>query len=251
MASYEVEAATEPLLKRKSHSEKHKSYNEMLRDAIIGFADGLTVPFALTAGLSAVGSTHIVIIGGTAELFAGAISMGLGAWLAAKTEEKHYLVEEAREKHEVRNMPQAEEEEIYEIFYQYGIPRASVEPLVECLKKDEEMWVKFMMDFELQLSKPDASRAWISALVMGLSYFIGGLIPMIPYFAYKNVNRALFMSIGITIFLLIGFGYVKAILTGMKRRDILASIVQTVAVGVLAAGTSYGIVSGINSAMGE
>lgn len=108
-----------------------------------------------------------------------------------------------------------------------------------------------MMDFELQLSKPDDSRAWISALVMGLSYFIGGLIPMIPYFAYHNVLHALFTSIGITFVLLIAFGYVRAVLTGLKGIDIVLSIVQTVAVGVLAAGTSYGIVHGINIALGK
>ncbi|KAH7093388.1 Ccc1 family [Paraphoma chrysanthemicola] len=235
--------------RKHEHTEHHKSHSEVLRDAIIGFADGLTVPFALTAGLSAAGSSHIVIIGGTAELFAGAISMGLGAWLAAKTEAKHYHVEEERERREVREMPEAEEEEIYAIFDKYGVSRGSVVSVVEALKKDEDMWVQFMMDFELQLAKPAVSRAWISALVMGLTYLLGGLIPMIPYFAFQDVNHALFTSIGITFVLLVVFGYIKALLTGSKLKDIAGSIVQTVAVGAIAAGTSYGIVRGITRAL--
>ncbi|KAF1936115.1 DUF125-domain-containing protein [Clathrospora elynae] len=232
-----------------AHTEHHKSNSEILRDAIIGFADGLTVPFALTAGLSAAGSSHIVIIGGTAELFAGAISMGLGAWLAAKTEAKHYFIEEERERKEVREMPAAEEEEVYIIFEKYGVARGSVVTVVEALKNDEEMWVKFMMDFELQLFRPTISRAWISALVMGLTYLLGGLIPMIPYFALRNVNHALFTSIGITFVLLVVFGYIKALLTGSKNAAVMGSILQTVAVGAIAAGTSYGIVRGISKAL--
>ncbi|OAK93756.1 DUF125-domain-containing protein [Phaeosphaeriaceae sp. SRC1lsM3a] len=246
-----VSGASTPQVESKTlnHTERHKDHSDVLRDAIIGFADGLTVPFALTAGLTAAGSSHIVIIGGTAELFAGAISMGLGAWLAAKTEAKHYEVEERRERREVRETPEAEEDEIYEIFAKYGIGREKAVGIVEELRSDEDMWVKFMMDFELQLAKPALSRAWISALVMGLSYFIGGLIPMIPYFALRNVNHALFTSIGITVVLLVMFGWVKSVLTGIKGIGIVSSILQTVAVGAIAAGTSYGIVRGISHAL--
>ncbi|KAF2791812.1 DUF125-domain-containing protein [Melanomma pulvis-pyrius CBS 109.77] len=240
-----------PELPSQSHTEHHKTHGEVLRDAIIGFADGLTVPFALTAGLSATGSTHIVIIGGLAELFAGAISMGLGAWLAAKTDQKHYQIEEEREKREVRDMPLAEEQEIYAIFKKYGVERDSVVPIVDCLKGNEDMWVKFMMDFELQLERPNASRAWISALVMGLSYLLGGLIPMIPYFAFHNVNHALLTSIGITIVMLVTFGYLKAFLTGIKKIGVVESILQTLAVGAIAAGASYGIVRGISKALSK
>lgn len=194
--------------------------------------------------------------------------MGLGAWLAAKTEAKHYEVEERRERREVRETPEAEEDEIYEIFAKYGIGREKAVGIVEELRSDEDMWVKvcsgprvskscsvlanetqFMMDFELQLAKPALSRAWISALVMGLSYFIGGLIPMIPYFALRNVNHALFTSIGITVVLLVMFGWVKSVLTGIKGIGIVSSILQTVAVGAIAAGTSYGIVRGISHAL--
>ncbi|KAF2192107.1 DUF125-domain-containing protein [Zopfia rhizophila CBS 207.26] len=230
------------------HAEKHAENGAVVRDAIIGFADGLTVPFALTAGLSSIGSSRLVIIGGLAELFAGAISMGLGAYLAALTEKKHYEVEEARERKEVEEMPEAEEEEIYEIFKPYGIKRKSVRPIVEELKGDKESWVKFMMRHELNLPEPPTSRLYLSALTMGLSYFFGGLIPMIPYFAIPNVNKALFVSIGVTIAILLGFGYVKAIVTGTSKRGAVVSAVQTLAVGVLAAGASYGIVRGIERA---
>ncbi|KAK4964296.1 hypothetical protein LTR28_003862 [Elasticomyces elasticus] len=232
---------------KSTHSEKHTRHGDLVRDSIIGFADGLTVPFALTAGLSSLGSSRLVILGGLAELFSGSISMGLGAYLAASTEQKHYEVEEERERKEVQECPQAEEEEIYEIFAKYGITRAAAKGVVEVLKEDEENWVKFMMDFELKLEKADTNRAWIEALVMGVSYFLGGLLPMIPYFAFQNVNHALFTSIGITVLILIVFGYFKAIITGTTRRDAIISAGQTLLVGVVAAGASYGIVRGVDS----
>ncbi|ORY04689.1 Ccc1 family, partial [Clohesyomyces aquaticus] len=230
------------------HHEKHTEHGAVVRDAIIGFADGLTVPFALTAGLSSIGSSKLVIIGGLAELFAGSISMGLGAYLAALTEKKHYEVEEERERREVEEMPEAEEEEIYEIFQPYGVKRETVRGVVEELKEDKESWVRFMMQFELNLVKPKVSRLYISALVMGLSYLLGGLIPMIPYFAIPNVTKALFVSIGITVVMLLSFGYVKAIVTGTTRKAAVWSAFQTLAVGVLAAAASYGIVRGIDKA---
>lgn len=155
------------------HKEGHAGHGELVRDCIIGFADGLTVPFALTAGLSSLGSSKLVIVGGLAELFAGAISMGLGAYLAAVTELKHYGVEEAREHKEVIEKPEAEEEEIYEIFEEYGLERGEVAAVVGGLKRNPEMWVKFMMDFELKLEKPKLRGAWIEGLVMGFSYFFG------------------------------------------------------------------------------
>lgn len=245
-----------------THKENHSGHSDIVRDVIIGFADGLTVPFALTAGLSSVGSLNLVILGGLAELFAGAISMGLGAFLAAVTERKHYQVEEAREFREVNACPEMEEKEIYDIMAEYGLDRKRIEPMVEGLMANKDMWVKvckffnpaitslttvqFMMDFELKLEKPKTSRAWISALSMGLSYFFGGLVPMIPYFAYKNINHALFTSIGVTVVILVVFGYVKAIITGCTRNDALISSLQTLLVGVIAAGTSYGIVRGFN-----
>ncbi|KAK4543995.1 hypothetical protein LTR36_004769 [Oleoguttula mirabilis] len=232
-----------------SHSEHHTRHGELVRDSIIGFADGLTVPFALTAGLSSLGSSMLVILAGLAELFAGSISMGLGAYLAAVTEKKHYEVEEQRERREVTECPKAEEDEIYEIFEQYGIAREEARGVVDGLKANEDMWVRFMMDFELKLEKPSTKMAWIEGLVMGVSYFVGGLLPMIPYFAFRDrVDHALFTSIGITAVILIGFGYVKALITGCKHKDAAWSAVQTLVIGVVAAGVSYGIVRGVNSA---
>ncbi|EME82964.1 uncharacterized protein MYCFIDRAFT_137140 [Pseudocercospora fijiensis CIRAD86] len=232
---------------KNSHSEKHAANGIFVRDSIIGFADGLTVPFALTAGLSSLGSSKIVVIGGLAELFAGSISMGLGAYLAAVTDQKHYEVEEERERREVAECAAAEEEEIYEIFDQYGIARTSVVPVVDCLKKDVDMWVKFMMDFELKLEKPSTKMAWMEGLVMGVSYFFGGLLPMIPYFATRRVSEALIASIGITSIILLAFGYTKSRVTGCSQRDSALGALQTLFIGGAAAGVSYGIVKGINS----
>lgn len=173
--------------------------------------------------------------------------MGLGAYLAALTDANHYLAEEMRERREVQDCPATEEEEIYEIFDEFGMERHAVRPLVEGLKADKDAWVHFMMKFELGLERPRTSRSYLSALVMGLSYFVGGLVPMVPYFAIKNVTHALFVSIGITVVMLLAFGAVKAIMTGIDRKGAMWSALQTLAVGVVAAGASYGIVRGIES----
>ncbi|KAK4555874.1 Protein ccc1 [Recurvomyces mirabilis] len=241
-----IEPATE---KPNPHKETHSSSSPLLRDFTIGLADGLTVPFALTAGLSSLGNTHLVILAGLAELFAGSISMGLGAYLATVTEAKHYRNEEARERKEVMEKPAEEEEEIYEVFATYGVRREEARGVVQGLKRDPEVWVRFMMDFELQLERPAAKGAWLAGLVMAVAYFFGGLLPMIPYFAFHNVTHALFTSIGITAFILVIFGYVKAIITGCQRKDALWSALQTLVIGVVAAGVSYGIVRGVNSSV--
>ncbi|EMC98711.1 hypothetical protein BAUCODRAFT_30991 [Baudoinia panamericana UAMH 10762] len=174
--------------------------------------------------------------------------MGLGAYLAAVTEKKHYEVEERRERQEVLEKPVAEEEEIYEIFEKYGISKADASGVVDGLKANEDMWVQFMMDFELKLQKPGLKMACVEGLVMGVSYLLGGLLPMIPYFAFKTVNHALFTSIGVTTFVLLTFGYVKAVATGCRSKDAVVSAAQTFLVGAAAAGVSFGIVRGINSA---
>ncbi|KAK3633309.1 Protein ccc1 [Elasticomyces elasticus] len=176
---------------KRDHKENHKGGGEFMKDCIIGFADGLTVPFALTvrtlknminwmkskplhqAGLSSLGSARLVIVGGLAELFAGSISMGLGAYLATLADRKIYEVEELRERREVKEKPLAEEEEIREIFGEYGVDREACKGVVDALKANEDTWVRFMMDFELKLEKPQTRTAWIAGLVMGVSYFIG------------------------------------------------------------------------------
>lgn len=231
------------------HTENHNnnSYSDVLRDVIIGFADGLTVPFALTAGLSSLGSTRLVVMGGLAELFSGMISMGLGAYLAAATEAQHYAAEHARECWEVEHVPDVERTEVFDILARYGVSRAAAAPVVRELCADKEQWVRFMMDLELRLAEPDKGRAWISAATMGLSYFVGGLVPMIPYFVMDVARDALFVSIGITVVILLGFGYVKSYVTIRTRKAGLWGAMQTLVIGALAAGTSYAIVRLLDS----
>ncbi|KAH8687409.1 Ccc1 family [Tricladium varicosporioides] len=230
-----------------SHTEYHREDNGVVRDIIIGFADGLTVPFALTAGLSSIGSSKIVIIGGLAELFAGAISMGLGGFLASTSEAQHYKAERRREVDEVETRPEDEKQECYDIVEKYGISRAAATPLIEALTADKDQWVNFMMKFELGLDEPSSWRALISAGTLALSYFLGGLLPMIPYFAMKNVTHALFVSIGITSIVLILFGYIKNLYMLKSHRLGFQGAVFTLIVGAVAAGASYGIVKAIDS----
>ncbi|EFX06521.1 vacuolar iron transporter [Grosmannia clavigera kw1407] len=230
-----------------SHSERHSDNGDLIRDVIIGFADGLTVPFALTAGLSSLGDTRLVVMGGLAELFSGAISMGLGAYLAASTEKEHYESEEKRERDEVERMPDEERQEIYDILAQYHISQEASAPLVNELCKNPEMWVRFMMDFELRLEKPKTSRAWLSAVTMGMSYFIGGLIPMIPYFLMETAMRALMVSICITVVILLIFGYIKTAITVHNKVAGCWGALQTLVIGALAAGAAYGIVRALDS----
>ncbi|CAK7215907.1 Protein ccc1 [Sporothrix bragantina] len=261
-----VSTETDPLIDRRSesessltrvssgsssHSERHSDYNAIVRDIIIGFADGLTVPFALTAGLSSLGDTRLVVMGGLAELFSGAISMGLGAYLAAATEKEHYHSEEQREWDEVRNTPAAERQEIFDILAEYNISHEAAAPLVNELCKDPEMWVRFMMHFELRLECPEVSRAWLSALTMGMSYFIGGLIPMIPYFLMRRAGDALMVSIAITAVILLAFGYVKTAITVHSRSAGIWGAFQTLFIGALAAGAAYGIVRVLDSGKGQ
>ncbi|KAH8778942.1 Ccc1 family [Hyaloscypha finlandica] len=229
------------------HAERHSSHGEVLRDIILGVADGLTVPFALTAGLSSLGSSNLVVIGGLAELFSGAISMGLGAYLAAVSDSDHYDAEYERERREVERFPKTEEQECYEILEKYNIPHDTLTPVIKALVSDEAQWIQFMMDFELKLEKPKWYRKYVSALTMGLSYLIGGLIPMIPYFAMSDVTHALFVSIGITAVVLLVFGYIKNWVTVGTKRSAFYGAFQTLIVGAAAAGTSYGIVRGLDN----
>ncbi|ROV91923.1 hypothetical protein VPNG_09752 [Cytospora leucostoma] len=237
------------------HAETHSNNGDMIRDMTIGFADGLTVPFALTAGLSSLGSTRLVVIGGLAELFSGMISMGLGAYLAAVTERQHWEAEYAREQWEVDHCPEREREEIFEVLSKYGISRDAAQGVVEELcvatPKGKERWVNFMMDFELQLPEPDTSAAWVSAATMGLSYFVGGLIPMIPYFVTESAQKALFASVGITAIILLVFGYIKTWVTIHNKRAGIWGALHTLLIGALAAGTSYVIVRLLDSGDGS
>ncbi|KAJ3083204.1 DUF125-domain-containing protein [Rhizoclosmatium globosum] len=222
-----------------SHIEPHFEGAEIIRDVVVGLSDGLTVPFALTAGLASLGDSRFVVLAGMAEIVAGAISMGLGGYLAGKSEIEHYDSEYAREAKEIREVPEREEAEIVEIFEPYGLDRESIEPLLVKLKANPEQWIEFMMKFELNLEKPDSSRVWVSALTIGGSYFMGGLVPLIPYMVVPDSYTALTISILSTLVVLFIFGYFKAKLLGVTKP--LKSAFEMMLVGACASGAAYGI----------
>ena len=222
-----------------SHVETHFTASETVRDIVIGMSDGLTVPFALAAGLSgAVASTGLIITAGLAEVAAGAIAMGLGGYLAARTDAEHYAAELAREERETLELPEKETAEVAEIFHGYGLPDETVNLVVGAISADRKRWVDFMMRFELGLEEPDPCRARNSALTIALSYVAGGLVPLAPYFVLPSVPRALLCSIGITLLALLAFGYVKGRFTTDRPAR---SAWQTVLVGGLAAAAAFGI----------
>ncbi|KAI8366850.1 VIT family-domain-containing protein [Blakeslea trispora] len=230
----------------KEHVEQHFDRPELIRDCILGLSDGLTVPFALAAGLSSLGDSRIVIYGGLAELVSGAISMGLGGYLAAKSEADHYYTEREREAREVELYPKEEEEEIVELFEPYGLDRESMEPMMVRFRQNSEKFVDFMMRFELNLELPNPNQSWISALTIGSSYLIGGTIPLLPYLFMQDVTNALYTSFLVTSLTLFCFGYLKSIYLRPKQAFIGA--VQTLLIGAVAAASSYGIVAFVNRA---
>jgi VIT1/CCC1 family predicted Fe2+/Mn2+ transporter len=221
------------------HAEKHFTESESVRDVVIGMADGLTVPFALAAGLSgAVSSTGVIVVAGLAEIAAGSIAMGLGGYLAARTDREHYDSERAREFREVREMPAAERREVADVFREYGLDDGQAAPVVEAICSDPDRWVDFMMRYELGLEAPDPGRATKSALTIGGSYVAGGLVPLVPYMATGDVLTGLAISAAVTLLALFSFGAVKGRLTGIK--PILGGL-QTVTIGGIAAAAAFGI----------
>jgi VIT1/CCC1 family predicted Fe2+/Mn2+ transporter len=210
-----------------------------VRDVVIGMSDGLTVPFALAAGLSgAAAAINIVVTAGLAEIAAGSIGMGLGGYLAARTDAEHYAAEQAREQQEIVDVPQQEEEEVAQVFGEYGLADEQIGPVVAGIRADQRRWVDFMMRFELGLEAPDPARARQSALTIALSYSAGGLIPLSPYILLHSLSTALWVSVGLTLTALLIFGYVKAHFTGLNP---LRGAVQTVLIGGLAAATAFAI----------
>jgi VIT1/CCC1 family predicted Fe2+/Mn2+ transporter len=219
------------------HVESHFESTALVRDVVIGMSDGLTVPFALAAGLSgAVNSAHVVVLAGLAEIAAGSIAMGLGGFLAAKGDAEHYASERLREEREIVERTRDEEEEIYEIFEQYGVERGESMPVLEALKRRPQAWVDFMMRFELGLEEPRSNRASRSATTIAVSYIVGGLVPLLPYMLGAGMRAALTASVAITLVALMVFGGVKGSLTGAGA---LRSALQTVVIGGLAAGVAY------------
>jgi VIT1/CCC1 family predicted Fe2+/Mn2+ transporter len=219
------------------HVERHFTASEVVRDVVIGMSDGLTVPFALAAGLSgAIDSTHVVITAGLAEIAAGSIAMGLGGYLAARTDAEHYAAERAREKRETVEIPEEETREVEQVFREYGVPKSVAVEAAHAIREDRSRWIDFMMRFELGLERPDPRRARSSALTIALSYVAGGLVPLAPYFVFRSNRTALLGSVAVTAIALFVFGYVKGRFT-IKRP--LRSAWQTVVVGGIAAAAAY------------
>ncbi len=219
------------------HLEAHFTSGEAVRDVVIGMADGLTVPFALAAGLSgAVSSTTIVVTAGIAEIAAGSIAMGLGGYLAAKSDSEHYHSELQRERIEIEEMPEDEKSEVREVLISFGLSKEESVPIVESLSRNPDAWVKFMMRFELGLEEPDPKRAPKSAATIAISYIVGGLLPLGPYFFFAKAPDALPVSVGVTLLALLIFGAVKGRFTGVSP---LKSGLQTAFVGGLAAAAAY------------
>ena len=231
------------------HTEKHFTAGETVRDIVIGMSDGLTVPFALAAGLTgAINSAGIIVTAGLAEIAAGSIAMGLGGFLAAKSDAEHYAKEREREHREVNEIPEEEMKEVEQVFKSYGLSHEESAPIVEALSKHPKKWVDFMMRFELGLEKPDPKRAFISAFTIAASYVAGGLIPLAPYIVsvYANnvsITTALFFSVGLTLLALLVFGFIKGRFTGTRP---LRSALQTALIGSLAAGAAFLIARAIS-----
>ncbi len=226
------------------HSESHFTASDTVRDVVVGMSDGLTVPFALAAGISgAIAISHLVVTAGLAEIAAGSIAMGLGGYLAGRSESEHYASERRREQAEVESVPDVEAEEVVQIFETYGLSKEESGSVVEGLRKRPGAWVDFMMRFELGLEKPDPRRALISAATIGGSYAVGGIIPLGPYILVSNVHTALLISAIVTVVALGIFGYVKGRFSGSRP---LVGAVQTVLIGGLAAGAAFGLARAIS-----
>ena len=226
------------------HHEHHLKSSDTIRDIVIGMSDGLTVPFALAAGLSgAVQSSGIVVTAGIAEIVAGSIAMGLGGFLAGKTESDHYNSELQREYDEVERVPEQEKLEVREVFAGFGLSEKLQHEVVEEIAKDKDKWVDFMMRYELGLEKPQANRASQSAVTIGISYIVGGIIPLSPYFLISSSVEALYYSCFITAFCLFIFGYFKSKVTGQPP---FSGALKVLIIGALAAAAAFGMAKLIN-----
>jgi VIT1/CCC1 family predicted Fe2+/Mn2+ transporter len=225
------------------HVERHFAAGALVRDTVIGMSDGLTVPFALAAGLSgAVTSTSIIVTAGLAEIAAGSIAMGLGGYLAARSDAEHYVRERTREELEVREKPAEEEAEVLELLQSYGLTAEEAAPIVDAFSRRPEAWVDFMMRFELGIEKPDPRRALASALTIASAYIVGGFIPLSPYFFFTAVSTSLTFSVAVTLMALGLFGYAKGHFTGTAP---VRGALQTVLIGGLAAAAAFVIAKAI------
>jgi len=225
------------------HTEEHFTASHTVRDIVIGMSDGLTVPFALAAGLSgAVDSTSIIVTAGVAEIAAGSIAMGLGGYLAARGDAEHYDNERRREQWEVDNKPEVEAQEVRDVFLAYGLTRQESEPIVKALSQRPKDWIDFMMRFELGLEKPEPTRARNSAATIAVSYIVGGLVPLAPYIFMQSARQALGVSVLATLIALGIFGFIKGHFTGTQPAR---GALQTVLIGGVAAAAAYGLARAI------
>jgi VIT1/CCC1 family predicted Fe2+/Mn2+ transporter len=221
------------------HNEEHVKSSDFIKDIVIGMSDGLTVPFALAAGLSgAVDSSSLVITAGIAEIAAGSIAMGLGGYLAGRAEIDHYDSEKRREYYEIEHLKEKEIAETEEIFLSMGLSENTVKSAVLELSKDSDKWVNFMMKYELDLETPDPKRARNSAFTIGFSYIVGGIIPLAPYFFTNTPQLGLIISAVVTLISLFVFGYFKSKLTG---QPLFKGALKVMAIGAIAAAAAYGI----------
>lgn len=226
-----------------THIERHFRASQAVRDIVIGMADGLTVPFALAAGLSGTAASgHIITTAGIAEISAGSIAMGLGGYLAARGDAEHYANELRREWLEVKTTPEQEAAEIVDVFDAYGVSAEQCAPVVAALRRDQDAWVRFMMRFELGLECPKSRQAVQSASTIACAYIAGGLIPIFPYFAASGVDQALVYSSVITLIALATLGYIKGRYTGSPP---VRSALHTLLIGGLAAGAAFALARAI------
>jgi len=221
------------------HREQHFTSSNFVRDVVIGMSDGLTVPFALAAGLSgAIANTRFIVIGGLAEIAAGSIAMGLGGYLAARGDAEHYVQEKAREYREIEEIPEEDKAEVSKVFRNYGLTLEESSPVVEALSTRPDAWVDFMMRFELGLEEPDPKRAVTSAGTIAASYVAGGLIPLSPYIVLSDAFRGLVVSAIVTLLALGVFGFIKGKYTGARA---LRSAGQTMLIGGVAASVAFAL----------
>src|SRR5882724_9884704 len=223
------------------HIERHFTASEVVRDVVIGMSDGLTVPFAVAAGLAgglanAPNPTAIIVTTGLAEIAAGSIAMGLGGYRAAKSDAEHYAKEREREKREVAEIPHEEMREVAEVFQSYGLTEEQTRPIVQALRKQPKNWIDFMMRFELGLERPDPKRAVLSALTIAGAYVAGGFIPLTPYMIAHTPSSALLFSVAVTLGALLVFGFIKGRFTGTRP---VRSALQTALIGSTAAGAAF------------
>ena len=221
------------------HVERHFTAADGVRDVVIGMSDGLTVPFALAAGLSAaVTSSSLIVTAGLAEVAAGAIAMGLGGHLAATTDIEHFDAEVARERREIAEVPHLEVAEVESVMRGFGLDGEPLERVVAAITANRDRWVEFMMRFELGIERPDPRRAFTSAFTIGGAYIVGGLVPLVPYMLVPAVHDAMVWSVISTGVALLAFGAIKGRFTGM---NLVRSAIQTLVVGGLPAGAAFGL----------